>query len=229
MANQENEKSAPKVSRLPLPVTDSPLVIDLPDGQKIVVGKMTEGSVIEVATWRGVGRPDSRTSRLMLGVGNGDVNDDSEDGDEEGSKKSSRPKPKGFAGIVFTIQNFFMNFTRINWAATFKGIFASLTSMKIKMPKAPKFTSRRKSAKVEGDYGLVADSQVIERTAEEEAEFDAWVNQISERAARSAAKKAPAKKKAAKKSPAKKSAAKKAPAKKSAAVKKSAPKSAKRR
>ena len=47
---------------------DSPLVIDLPDGQKLVVGNLAAGSVIEVATWRGTGRPDSRTSRLMLGM-----------------------------------------------------------------------------------------------------------------------------------------------------------------
>ena len=229
MANQEIEKSAPKVSRLPLPVTDSPLVIDLPDGQKIVVGKMTEGSVIEVATWRGVGRPDSRTSRLMLGVGNGDVNDDSDDEDEEGNKKPSRPKPKGFAGIVFTIQNFFINFSRINWAATFKGIFVSLASIKFRMPRTPKLNSRRKSAMV-GDAGeLAIGSEIIERTAEEEAEFDAWVNQISERAARSAAKKSPAKKRAVKKTATKKAPAKKAPAKKSGTTKKSAASSAKRR
>lgn len=43
-------------------------MIDLPDGQKLVVGNIAHGTVIEVATWRGTGRPDSRTSRLMLGV-----------------------------------------------------------------------------------------------------------------------------------------------------------------
>lgn len=58
----------PKVTNLPLPASDNPLVIDLPDGQKIVVGKLQPGSVIEVATWRGTGRPDSRTNRLMMGM-----------------------------------------------------------------------------------------------------------------------------------------------------------------
>jgi hypothetical protein len=52
---------------------DQPLIIDLPDGQKLVVGNMVEGSVIEVATWRGTGRPDSRTSRLMLGMSPGSL------------------------------------------------------------------------------------------------------------------------------------------------------------
>lgn len=68
-ANQE-----PKITNLPLPETDNPLVIDLPDGQKIVVGKLQPGSVIEVATWRGTGRPDSRTNRLMMGMNTGTPN-----------------------------------------------------------------------------------------------------------------------------------------------------------
>ena len=56
----------------PLPLTaaheNPPLVVDLPEGQKLVVGNLDPGTVIEVATWRGTGRPDSRTNRLMLGV-----------------------------------------------------------------------------------------------------------------------------------------------------------------
>jgi hypothetical protein len=56
------------MTALPMTGGDSPLVIDLPDGQKLVVGNLAAGSVIEVATWRGTGRPDSRTSRLMLGM-----------------------------------------------------------------------------------------------------------------------------------------------------------------
>ena len=70
MAKKEEPKKEPAVSNLPMPLSDNPLVIDLPDGQKLVVGKMDTGSVIEVATWRGTGRPDSRTSRLMLGMSN---------------------------------------------------------------------------------------------------------------------------------------------------------------
>jgi hypothetical protein len=68
MAKKKTVSSAPVVTNLPLPISDTPLVIDLPDGQKLVIGKMSQGSVIEVATWRGTGRPDSRTSRLMLGM-----------------------------------------------------------------------------------------------------------------------------------------------------------------
>jgi len=68
MAKKNQTATAPEVSKLPMKQDESPLVIDLPDGQKLVVGRMENGSVIEVATWRGTGRPDSRTSRLMLGM-----------------------------------------------------------------------------------------------------------------------------------------------------------------
>jgi len=72
MARKNEENSAPVVTSLPLPSSDSVLVIDLPDGQKLLVGKMNHGSVIDVATWRGTGRPDSRTNRLMLGMSSSD-------------------------------------------------------------------------------------------------------------------------------------------------------------
>lgn len=68
MAKKSQVPPAPEMTALPISGGDSPLVIDLPDGQKLVVGSLPAGSVIEVATWRGTGRPDSRTSRLMLGM-----------------------------------------------------------------------------------------------------------------------------------------------------------------
>lgn len=72
-AKKNNIPDKPVVSRVPLPVSDSALVIDLPDGQKLVIGKMGQGTVIEVATWRGVGRPDSRTSRMMFGMSSAEI------------------------------------------------------------------------------------------------------------------------------------------------------------
>ena len=212
MANQENEKTAPKVSKLPLPISDSPLVIDLPDGQKIVVGKMTQGSVIEVATWRGVGRPDSRTSRLMLGMGSGNVNDDS---DEDASQQAgpARPpvsrKPQGFAGVLFTVQHFVKNFSRINWSATFKALLASLTSKKPKKNKEETVTA----APVE--VPTISPSVTVSPVSED-AEIEAWLNKITEKASRTTTKNS-------------KPAAKKSPAKKAAVTKKAAPKSAKKR
>ena len=212
LANQESAQSSPKVSKLPLPISDSPLVIDLPDGQKIVVGKMTQGSVIEVATWRGVGRPDSRTSRLMLGMGSGNVNEDSE---EESSQQAgpARPpvsrKPQGFAGVLFTIQHFVKNFSRINWSATFKALLASLTSKK------PKKNKVEAVATSPVEVPTISPSVTVSPVSED-AEIEAWLNKITEKASRTTTKNS-------------KPAAKKSPAKKAAVTKKAAPKSAKKR
>jgi hypothetical protein len=216
LANQESEKTTPKVSKLPLPISDSPLVIDLPDGQKIVVGKMTQGSVIEVATWRGVGRPDSRTSRLMLGMGSGNVNEDSED-DQSQQAGPARPpvsrKPQGFAGVVFTVQHFFTNFNRINWSATFKALLASLTSKKAKQPKQPKQVSEVASEYVAPEQSITPAITIA--PVSEDAEIEAWLNKITEKASRTTSKSKPA--------------AKKPTAKKAAVTKKAAPKTAKKR
>ena len=234
MANQESEKSSPKVSKLPLPISDSPLVIDLPDGQKIVVGKMVQGSVIEVATWRGVGRPDSRTSRLMLGMGSGNVNEDPE-GDQDQQPGPARPpvsrKPQGFAGVIFTIQMFIKNFSRINWSATFKALIQSLTSKKSKKAEAPSTNSSEASSGYTTDGSAVepSNTQVIAPAitvspVSEDAEIEAWLNKITEKAARSSGSTTSAKSKSASKPAAKKSAAKKA-----TVTKKAAPKSTKKR
>jgi hypothetical protein len=74
-------------NELPLTSRESqpPLVVDLPDGQKLVVGDLDPGTVIEVATWRGTGRPDSRTNRFMLGVSTNEA--------EGLPSKRSVPKP----------------------------------------------------------------------------------------------------------------------------------------
>lgn len=211
MANQEGEKSTPKVSKLPLPISDSPLVIDLPDGQKIVIGKMTQGSVIEVATWRGVGRPDSRTSRLMLGMGSGNVNEDS---DQENQPGPTHPpvsrKPQGFAGVIFTIQNFTKNFSRINWAETAKALVASLTSKKVKKTRTDGKTNQ--SQPIEP----AVQPAITVMPVSEDAEIEAWLNKITEKASRTNTKNSRA-------------TVKKAPAKKAAVTKKAAPKSSKKR
>jgi len=113
MAKKTPEPQAPaKVSQLPLPISDSPLVIDLPDGQKLVIGKMAEGSVIEVATWRGTGRPDSRTSRLMLGMSPGNLSDDTKEttGYAGGPKEK---KPEGFAKYLDIANNVFKTIVKL--------------------------------------------------------------------------------------------------------------------
>ena len=68
MTKKKVTKMNPTITNIPIALSDNPVVIDLPDGLKLVLGKLSAGSVIEVATWRGTGRPDSRTNRLMLGM-----------------------------------------------------------------------------------------------------------------------------------------------------------------
>ena len=90
-AKKDNTPAKPIVSRVPLPVSDSALVIDLPDGQKLVIGKMSQGTVIEVATWRGVGRPDSRTNRMMFGMSTAEIEEETSDSGAA-SKVSLQPE-----------------------------------------------------------------------------------------------------------------------------------------
>lgn len=68
MTKKQANTMNPTITNIPIAISDNPMVIDLPDGQKLVIGRLATGAVIEVATWRGTGRPDSRTSRLMLGM-----------------------------------------------------------------------------------------------------------------------------------------------------------------
>lgn len=177
--NNSPQNNVPKVSKLPLPATDSPLVIDLPDGQKLVIGKMSQGSVIEVATWRGTGRPDSRTSRLMLGMSSNAPKDAMDSNDEQTAAPSKPVAPEsGVERYVFLTQQFLLKI----WAVlkpqllkvtpATKKLIAKLQSKglpKIKLsrkPKAPKVS-------------------VV--SASENTEIDAWLNKIAEKAERSVA------------------------------------------
>lgn len=209
LATNETEKSSPKVSKLPLPISDSPLVIDLPDGQKIVIGKMTLGSVIEVATWRGVGRPDSRTSRLMLGMGSGNVNEDSDSGESSPSQRKAPVKPKGFAGFLFTVQHFIKDLNRINWAGTAKALFASIGGKKKKKsPKTDQVSSPAQSNVVDPTSGVKPEVTVIR--ASDDADIEEWLNKITQKAARESTTKKPVKKTSASSSPKAKVSVKKA-------------------
>jgi hypothetical protein len=98
-AKKNSVPDKPIISRVPLPVSDSALVIDLPDGQKLVIGKMGQGTVIEVATWRGVGRPDSRTSRMMFGMSSAEI-------EEENSNAPANNSADFNGGLVSQILNY---------------------------------------------------------------------------------------------------------------------------
>ena len=178
-AKNSPQNNVPKVSKLPLPATDSPLVIDLPDGQKLVIGKMSQGSVIEVATWRGTGRPDSRTSRLMLGMSSNAPADAMDKDESEPQAPAAPVAPEGgVERYVFLTQQFllkvwaFLKPKLMKIAPATKKIISKLQSKglpKIKLsrkPKAPKIS--------------VA-------TPSENSEIDAWLNKITQKAERSVA------------------------------------------
>ena len=137
----EEVKAPPIISKLPIAISDSPLVIDLPDGQKLVVGRMVQGSVIEVATWRGTGRPDSRTSRLMLGMSIDGVNQTA----EQKAAEEAANAPDASAQRTSTVSN--PQLARVQeffWAIAshpiFKKLFGKPEQKTARAPKAPKST-----------------------------------------------------------------------------------------
>lgn len=152
MARDKEQQSAPVVTSLPLPSSDNALVIDLPDGQKLLVGKMNHGTVIEIATWRGTGRPDSRTNRLMLGMSNSaDENpaDSSDSSEEEIDKRS----PRYLLYLVIKGLNHFINLVKTIDLKTF-------------VSKLRRKDLRNSSSKVSDQSG---------------AEVQAWLESIRER------------------------------------------------
>ena len=175
LATKKPENSVPTVSKLPLPLTDSALVIDLPDGQKIVVGKMTQGSVIEVATWRGVGRPDSRTSRLMLGVGSGNVDEDSSVPEASSSTPPRKVKPQGWKIVLYYLSIVAEKVTAID----VKKPLGSIKSLagKVKLPK--KSISEPSSSSEKAASSIPASPVKPLSTVDEDVE--AWLNKISEK------------------------------------------------
>jgi hypothetical protein len=169
------------------PVTpDQPLIIDLPDGQKLVVGNMVEGSVIEVATWRGTGRPDSRTSRLMLGMSPGSLTPTVVR--DEGEKAPLTPKDRV--------------------AAFFKSLMSMPKNLFIKkdesVAKAEKqSTPKKDSDNPSGSLSLKGDEQkskrsffldFLVRSSHEQANIDKWLESIRNKSTTAAtARKATAK------------------------------------
>ena len=108
-SKNSNLPDKPIVSRVPLPISDSALVIDLPDGQKLVIGKMSEGTVIEVATWRGVGRPDSRTNRMMFGMSSAEIEEESGPVQEESSLASTASTALRAVGYPLAMLKWLLN------------------------------------------------------------------------------------------------------------------------
>ena len=194
MAKKNASAPAPEMSTLPIKHDDSPIVIDLPDGQKLVVGQLANGSVIEVATWRGTGRPDSRTSRLMLGMSSA-AGAQSQAAEDVAAKPAAKPDALSVAKAI--IKKAIDGLKRV----PARQIFANVKSR-----------SPKKSAKP------FIKTVANENLAKESDEVEDWLNTILAKSEKKvSAEKTENKKDETKKSEVKK---KKAPAKKTA-VKKS--------
>lgn len=161
-----DEVGSPKVTNLPLPISDTPLVIDLPDGQKIVIGKMQAGSVIEVATWRGTGRPDSRTNRLMMGMNSGAPAPSVESAPVSNSNKASAAESNKWQDKAL---------------ASFKS-FVVLAQLTLK-----KLISQLKDRKPVATKIQAADTQSASALSSA-SEVDDWLQKVLERSEKKAAK-----------------------------------------
>jgi hypothetical protein len=113
--------------------------------------------------------------------------------------------------VIFSLQSFIKNFNRINWSATFKAAIESLTSKKNKKSKTPSVSSPENAQSEQPISPTITVSPVSE-----DAEIEAWLNKITEKASRTTSKSS-------------KPAAKKSVAKKAVVTKKAAPKSTKKR
>jgi len=196
---------APVISKIPIEVSDSPLVIDLPDGQKLVVGKMIQGTVIEVATWRGTGRPDSRTSRLMLGMSIEDVapknaakvdpaNPEAAATNADGSASTTPVQPKSFTqewleyiAIKVPALGFLAKIKVPSIKIPALGSLANRAKSggKPKTPKVAKAPKADKSLHAKKARSLISgEKKSLPAVAPdtESAEIAAWLDQITEKA-----------------------------------------------
>jgi hypothetical protein len=153
----EEVKAPPIISKLPISISDSPLVIDLPDGQKLVVGRMVQGSVIEVATWRGTGRPDSRTSRLMLGMSIDGVNQTAEQkAAEEAANATDAPAQRTSSISNPQLARVQELFWAISANPVFKKLFGKPEQKSARAPKPPKAAPAPTSPSGDIDAPVVA-------------------------------------------------------------------------
>lgn len=122
----EGEVKVTEVNKNP----DAPLVVDLPDGQKLMVGQLPPGTVVEIATWRGTSRPDSRTTRLLLGVSTSENQNNQEEQAQDPttatseapmSRKNRKRKPK-------------RNLARVKMIALVAGLLATVIGLFVLSP-----------------------------------------------------------------------------------------------
>ena len=183
MAKKKNEiKSEPVISSIPVPPSDSALVIDLPDGQKLLVGKIETGTVIEVATWRGTGRPDSRTNRLMLGMSNeSEANQLAAKSDTE----SSQPRElNGIQKVLFVANNVFLTSKKylLKVLSFIKAIFKGDVKSKLRsLPKIKVFDFPRNRVNEKSDHSEKSSFSALKIEDDFDVDFQRILDEVSQR------------------------------------------------
>ena len=182
MAAKETEgQENSRVSKLPLPLSDQPLVIDLPDGQKLVIGKMTQGSVIEVATWRGTGRPDSRTSRLMLGMSVNETNEPTSTQTTGYAQVPATPPEK--LSLVQKVISVVLNSLKTVAGVAQKSLSRVTPATQFLISKLGRNTASKRRPDAPKQI-----EDVRSHPVSEDAEIEAWLNKLTEKAAKKTAR-----------------------------------------
>jgi hypothetical protein len=58
--------------KFPAPLEGYAATVELPEGHHVTIGELTPGTIVEVATWNGTGKPDESTKRFLISAdGNG--------------------------------------------------------------------------------------------------------------------------------------------------------------
>ena len=52
--------------KFPAPLEGYAATVELPDGHHVTIGELTPGTIVEVATWDGTGKPDETTKRFLI-------------------------------------------------------------------------------------------------------------------------------------------------------------------
>ena len=199
--NKLNSVESAEKQEAASPITpDQPLVIDLPDGQKLVVGNMVAGSVIEVATWRGTGRPDSRTSRLMLGMSPGSISPTVVK-TEEGPAGPQAPKDR-LAALLNSLRSFPKNLFIKNQNSSAKPVAqksedvpSGSLSLKSDEPKSKR--AHFLDFLIRSSHEQAKETQSKQERVQEQVEIDQWLESIRAKSAASSKSASPAKKKSA--------------------------------
>jgi hypothetical protein len=52
--------------KFPAPLEGYAATVELPEGHHVTIGELTPGTIVEVATWDGTGKPDETTKRFLI-------------------------------------------------------------------------------------------------------------------------------------------------------------------